>query len=260
MRRLTVVPARGGSTRLPGKNLQRLGDRTLVQLACDAAIDAGLNCNGNVTAISSDSSAIRLSHPCCIGIERPAEISGASADIAAAVRHALLDIEDHIGCSCDEVLTLQPTLPVRPPDLIPQMLRAKERYGSRSALTVMPCVPWTWRIDANLTRAANEWHPGPYPRSQDVGYSWAQEINCVTIADRDVVVAGRRWDLPLLLCELPPWAWIDIDTAEDLAEAREWWPIVGHRHLGQLTTHLVTRIDQLVIEPAAAALPLVAGG
>lgn len=231
--RLAVIPARAGSTRIPGKNWKMLGGADLVGHAHNAAKAAGVQ----TVAMSTDASFVYGMDI----VERPAELCAPTADIKDAVRHALIEMEDRTCLRFDEVLTLQPTLPIRPLGLIRKMLGVKQLAGARSALTVMPCVPWMWRVEGD--RATNDWHPGPYPRSQDVRHGYFQEINSVTIADRDVVLAGKRWDLPLLLCELPRWAYIDIDWPEDLEEARAIWPFVKDRPIGELKTHLITEIN-----------------
>jgi hypothetical protein len=55
---------------------------------------------------------------------------------------------------------------------------------------------------------------------------------------------GGRWDLPLVIAELPAWAAaLDIDTPADLEQARVLWPTVepilatwcpSIHHIGQL--------------------------
>ena len=55
MRVLGIVPARGGSRRMPGKNLAEVGGRTLVRRALDAAVASG---RLDPVVLSSDDAAI----------------------------------------------------------------------------------------------------------------------------------------------------------------------------------------------------------
>lgn len=237
---LAVIPARGGSKRIPGKNRLRLGGRTLVEIAAAAAIDADIS----DVVVSTD-------EPTIAGglamVKRPAALCGDTADIASATRHALESVEGATDRRFAYIVTLQPTIPLRPPGMIRAMIRAMKETGAVSALTVAPVAPWMWRIDHQAATAANEWSPGPYIRSQDIRHQWAQEINSVQIARRDVVLSGERWALPLLLAELPAWATIDIDTPADLAEARRLWPQLSEmmRDKVNLKTHLISRIDRI---------------
>jgi N-acylneuraminate cytidylyltransferase len=250
---LTVIPARAGSRRLSRKNHAKLGGVSLVNLALDAAEFAGLTNYPNVVRVSSnDDELAGLGH---YFLRRPEEISGDRSDIRDATKHALEAMELAYGWQFDLVVTLQPTLPVRPSGLIASMLERKEESGARSALSVVPAVPWMWRLRGG-SHAWNEWSPGEYVRSQDFDGAWLQEFNAVQISDRDVVLAGKRWELPLLLCEMPRWCAIDIDDAQDLEDAQMLWKAVVHRKLGRMRSHLVTNIGRTNHIP----LPLARGG
>lgn len=249
---LTVIPARAGSKRLIDKNLRKLCGVTLVELAMQSAIAAGLAEYPNVVRVCSDDGRMGP----IFGndwLRQPAEISTSNSDIALVAAHALSQLEASHGCRYDMVITLLPTIPVRPAGLIKSMLLAKSQSGARAALTAVPTVPWVWRVRGK--HAYNEWAPGPYVRSQDYEGASLQEINAVQIADRDVVLLEERWALPLALCEMPAWANIDIDNMEDLEEAQKDYPHVAHRRMPEMKMHLVESIGRASYVP----VPLVGG-
>ena len=239
---LTVIPARGGSRRLPDKNWAKLGGVSLVDLALDAAEYAGLCEYANVVRVCSDDRRLAEKHG-PLFLQEPAEIAGDHGDISQVAKYVLEAMECAYGWQFDIVVTLLPTVPVRPAGLIRMMLNEKRLQGARSALSVIPAVPWMWRVHGEC--AWNEWSPEPYIRSQDFEGAWLQEFNAVQISDRDVVLEGKRWDLPLLQCELPSWASIDIDDMEDLEAARMLWRAVSHRSISKLETHLVRKIGRI---------------
>ena len=74
MRVLGVIPARGGSTRAPRKNLARLGGRTLVRRALETALAAGCF---EMVALSSDDDEILAEAEGLdvVALRRPPEIS-----------------------------------------------------------------------------------------------------------------------------------------------------------------------------------------
>lgn len=239
---LAVIPARSGSTRLKDKNLQCLGRHTLVDWAVQAARES--RCDRIL--VSSDDPGIAQGHE---WIERPADICGPDADIAAAAQDALLQAERGGHVRYDWIVTLQPTVPCRPVGMLDRMLDALVVEDALGAVTAIPAVPWMWRC-RNDGSAANEWWPGAYPRSQDfeLGGRWLAEINCISIARRDVVLAGRRWGLPLLLCALPIWANVDIDDRHDLEDARRRWPALEawmREPIATLDYQRIDRIDRL---------------
>ena len=239
-RTIAIIPARGGSSRIKRKNARRLGTLTLVQHAARAALHEGLD----AIVVSTDDPAIAC------GLEyvrQPDELSGPDCDISAAVRWALIEAEKKYGDRFDDVITLQPSILCRPRGFIAAMLDEKDRRGAVAALTVVPTVPWLWAIDGPVAR--NGWSPGAYPRSQAFEKSGklnVQEINAVQIADRNVVLASMRWTPPLLLCELPTWASVDIDYPEDLELARKMWPMLQKlmdEPVNEIKTHLITMIN-----------------
>ncbi len=235
---LAVIPARSGSTRLVDKNLRKLGGDTLVQLAVNAARDG--SCDRVVVSTNRPEMAGD-----CEWVLRPDEISGPTADISQALQHAL-SVCESTGTHYEWIITLQPTLPCRPAGMIDRMLQAVIDEKAMSAITAAPVVPWMWRCSHNNT-AANEWHPGPYPRSQDFEKQgqWMAEINCITITHHSVIRGARRWALPLLLCALPEWANVDIDNEHDLADAQHRWPALSEWMSTRLTNLDYQRIDEI---------------
>lgn len=112
---LTVIPARGGSKGLPGKNVMPLGGLPLIgHPARLAQGHAGL---GDVI-LSTDDGAIAETGR-ALGIDvpflRPAELATDGASSVAMARHALASMEERTGARYDALLLLQPTCPFTTP-------------------------------------------------------------------------------------------------------------------------------------------------
>lgn len=210
---LCVIPARSGSERVPGKNLEKLDGKSLVSLANMEAVNAGIFSD---IVVSSDCKSMADGLQ---WVDRPKDISGPNADIADAVKHALLYCEKKNNIQYDYVVTLQPTIPLRSATVIKNLWERVIANKCRGGLTGVEIVPWIWNADKGA--AENGWYPGPYPRSQSFGNKkfW-QEINCVQVCDRATSLGGKRWGLPLAIELLPSFATLDIDTWEDLQLAR----------------------------------------
>lgn len=90
---VAVIPARGGSKGVPGKNVRRVGGRALVARAVDAALACGIDS----VWVSTDNDAIaQVAHAAGAGvIERPADIAGDTASSESALLHALDELADH---------------------------------------------------------------------------------------------------------------------------------------------------------------------
>ena len=110
---LAVVPARGGSTGIPLKNLRTVGGRSLVALAGDVArsvpeIDRSVVSTDH-DAIAAEAETAGLAAP----FRRPEALSGDRIGDFDVLHHALLAMEAVDGVTYDMVVMLQPTSPLR---------------------------------------------------------------------------------------------------------------------------------------------------
>lgn len=106
-----VVPARGGSTRVPGKNLRPLAGTPLLTYTLACARAAGLD---ERTIVSSDDPAV-LAAATAFGVRavaRPAEFATATSSTESVLLHAL-DVLEGEGERTEWVVTLPPTSPFR---------------------------------------------------------------------------------------------------------------------------------------------------
>ena len=103
-----IIPARGGSKGVPGKNLRQVDGQTLVARATKVAIESNVF---KRIHISTDSEEIQAEALRCGGsceFLRPAEISGDSLGTGSAILHSLEEFK-RIGERFDGVIELQPT-------------------------------------------------------------------------------------------------------------------------------------------------------
>ena len=129
---LAVVPARGGSKGVPGKNLKLVGGRSLTARAVEAGLGAGLP-----VLISTDDQAI---HDEAVkagaegGFLRPDYLATDEAKTIDVLIHAAELWQQRHNQMVDAVLTLQPTTPLREAsDVLKAVEIWKERVpGSRS--------------------------------------------------------------------------------------------------------------------------------
>lgn len=223
MNALAVIPARMGSARMPWKNrLEIEVGVSLAQHAVNCARGAGVFRHIVVSTDAPEDLPIDRAHVS----RRPVDLATGSADIAAVVRHEL-EIASRTHGRFDYVATLQPAVLARSPLIVRRLVEEVATRGAGGGLTMCPVHPWVWTERAG--RATAPWLPGPYPRSQDCGPMW-QEINAVQVARADAVLDGKRWAPPLVILDLPTWAAaLDVDTPQDLAQARDLWPWARQR-------------------------------
>lgn len=138
MRTLGIIPARGGSRRLPGKNLLPLGGRPLIQWVLDAALAAK---RLNRVVVSSDSPEIlelaRQRDP-RLPLERPAELATDTSLAIEYVHHALKVLERENGeAPYEAIAILQPTSPLTRPEDIDATVQLLEQSDADAAVTAV---------------------------------------------------------------------------------------------------------------------------
>lgn len=106
---LAVIPARGGSKGLPGKNIKILGEKPLIAWT----IEASLGCNFiNKTIVSTDCdiiSEISKKYGADVPFKRPASLATDTATTVDVINHTIKYVDEYY----DVIIVLQPTSPFR---------------------------------------------------------------------------------------------------------------------------------------------------
>lgn len=129
---IAIIPARGGSKRLPGKNIKMLGALPLIAHSIQYAqrhsdiIDQ--------IYVSTDSLEIKTTSEQygALVIDRPAAISGDQEPTITTLQHVLSVLPQTI----ENVILLQPTNPLRPEGLLPEAFAKYTKGDHDSLLTV----------------------------------------------------------------------------------------------------------------------------
>lgn len=128
--RLALIPARGGSKRLPGKNTRMMAGRPMIAWTVDAALEAK---TFDRIVVSTDDEAIAEAARDA-GAEAPFLRPASLADDAASSVDVALHAFEELGTP-DILVLLQPTSPLREPDDIKRCLDIVEA-GAPAAVTV----------------------------------------------------------------------------------------------------------------------------
>ena len=109
---LAIIPARGGSKGIPGKNIKELAGRHLVAYTIDAALESKY-VNRVVVSTENDKIAdVALSLGAEI-VPRPMELAQDETKTAPVLLHVLEELEKNEGYNPDLVVLLQATCPLR---------------------------------------------------------------------------------------------------------------------------------------------------
>ena len=133
---LGVIPARGGSKGLPGKNLRKLGALSLIGQAIASAREAALLARFIVSTDSPEIAEEAKRHGAEVPFLRPAEFATDQAGMLPVLQHAVRWLESSAGVRPDLIVTLQPTSPFRTGVEIDATIRRVIETGSDSAQTL----------------------------------------------------------------------------------------------------------------------------
>lgn len=134
---LGIVPARGGSKRVAGKNRRVLGGRPLVVWVLDAVMAAR---EVDRVVLSSDDEAtleLGASYANALCLRRPAELSTDEAPAIGYVRHAVEELGSRGEAAFDAVAIVQPSSPFTRPEDIDAVVSLLEKSDADSAVSVM---------------------------------------------------------------------------------------------------------------------------
>lgn len=118
---IAYIPARGGSKRIPGKNVKPLGGHPLMAYTISAAIDAGIFRGVYVSTDSLEAMEVARDYGAKV-IIRPADISGDGATDYEWLSHAIGEVGDSHFFAL-----LRPTAPFRMAETIRRAWRTIEQ-------------------------------------------------------------------------------------------------------------------------------------
>jgi CMP-N,N'-diacetyllegionaminic acid synthase len=134
---LGIIPARGGSRRVPRKNVRPLGGKPLLCWAIEAA--AAARRLDRLVVSSNDPEVLDLARRFdpALPVLRPAELAGDRSPAIDYVRHALRCLDGSGEGPFDALVILQPTSPFTLPADIDATIDLLERSGADTAVSVM---------------------------------------------------------------------------------------------------------------------------
>jgi CMP-N,N'-diacetyllegionaminic acid synthase len=133
---LGVIPARGGSKSIPGKNIISFVGKPLICYTIEAALKSKYL--KRVIVSTDDSDIAKVAQDCGaeIPFSRPSNLSQDDTPSVSVVKHAVNTIEESQGCLFDFVVLLQPTSPLRDERYIDLAVEKMLETGADSVITV----------------------------------------------------------------------------------------------------------------------------
>lgn len=230
MRVLGLVPARGGSKGVPGKNIRPLGGRPLLAWTAAAARRAESLDRLVLSTDSEEIAAVGREHGLDVPFLRPPELARDDTPTLPVVIDALERLERR-GDRFDAVCLLQPTHPFRHPAEIDRAVELLARSGADAVVSVLPLPTrhhpaWAYfqAPDGSLRLALEGPEGAPPPRRQELLPAVHRE-GSLYLTRRDVVMErGSLYGDRLLGITLSDDPRVDIDTEDDFRAAERLAP------------------------------------
>lgn len=217
MKILALIPARGGSKRVPGKNIRLLGDKPLIVWSIDVAKNIPEICDILVSTDDPAIAAVCKKTGAYLPWLRPAELATDSASSVDVALHALDWYEREHG-AVDGLLLLQPTSPFRTKGTLREGIELFSRRGHKPVLGVSRTnvnPMWTFKMEHGHLVPFLKEH-GLQTRSQDLPPAFVVNgsfyLTAPTALQQSRSFIGPQ-TIPLLI-ESPEEA-LDIDTELD---------------------------------------------
>ena len=217
---VAIIPARGGSTRIPAKNLALLDQRPLVAHTIDAALTARLV--DAVYVSTNDAEIARVSrHHGARVVMRPDHLSTSEAPTEPALQHAVQEIERRQGERVELIVMLQPTSPLRGAGRIDEGVRLLRSGDWDAVVSVVPDVGYYFLGDIG---AGGELRVGYDPhnrlRTQDIPPRYRENGAVYVTTRRLLMERGCRMGGRMAALVMDEKESIDIDTPLELELCR----------------------------------------
>ena len=145
---LSIIPARGGSKRLPRKNVLDLCGKPLISWTIEAALNSKYL--DEVVVTSDDSEILGIANNMKVrSIKRPPHLASDTASTFDAVKHTIDNVDSY-----EYIVLLQPTSPLRNATHIDKAIELLARKGADAVISVSNIShnpAWSNTLDESLS-------------------------------------------------------------------------------------------------------------
>ncbi len=211
---LVLIPARGGSKRLPRKNVLPLLGKPMIAWSIEAGLKAGVSADVMVSTDDDEIAAVAKRYGAFVPGLRPKKLGKDKTSTQDVVRYTLDWYKKNQGKTFESIILLQPTSPLRTAEdvqLAVQLYRQKEA-SSVVSVSAAPCPPsWCHPVpdSLSLTHFANadKRQKGPFFRLNGAVYITKTSY----FLKHDAFLSKTRGYAYVM----PPERSVDVDTALD---------------------------------------------
>jgi pseudaminic acid cytidylyltransferase len=168
--RIAVIPARGGSKRIPRKNIRPFAGKPMIAYAIEAALRSGVCDEVIVSTDDMEIADVALTWGAKLPFMRPANLADDHTPTVRVIAHAIRALAER-GWQLEDVCCIYPAVPLLRPTDLQQALAVLRTPGSRPY--VFPVLPFPSPVQRALRRLPGGGSEPLYPehvgtRTQDL--------------------------------------------------------------------------------------------
>jgi len=217
--KIAVIPARGGSKRIPRKNIREFAGKPMIAYAIEAAKGCGSFDHIVVSTEDDEIAQIARQFGAEVPFIRPAELADDYAGTMPVIAHAIESCRT-IGWQADIVCCIYPVVPLIQIQDLHEALSLLEQGGAEYAF---PVTPFPSAIQRALRREKDGSMRSFYPefintRTQDLDPAY-YDTGQFYWGKAEAWLSGISPHLIGKGLVIPEWRVVDIDTLEDWTRA-----------------------------------------
>ena len=182
---LCIIPARGGSKRIPGKNIRDFRGMPIIAYSIQAALTSGLFEEVMVSTDSEEIAKVALAYGASVPFYRSAKSSDDFATTADVIAEVISEYHER-GKSFRNVCCCYATAPFVSPE---RLVEGLDMLRSSDVSVVLPVSEFSYPIFRSLKMAKNNL----------VSFTWSEYMN------------SRSQDLPQAFHDAGQWYWLKVD-------------------------------------------------
>lgn len=224
---IAIIPARGGSKRIPKKNIKDFHGKPLIAYSIETAIKSNLFNKVVVSTDDEEIAKIAIKYGASVPFFRPKELSDDFTGTGAVVNHALEYLKN-VGEDYDFVCTIYATAPFLDGKYL---IEGFEKLKNSNAKNAFSCTSMSFPIQRTFKITKNErcemfWPENFMKRSQDLeeAYQDAGQFYWTNLnMESNEIIFGKD-SIPIIL---PRYLVQDIDTVEDWMRAQYMYEVIN---------------------------------
>jgi pseudaminic acid cytidylyltransferase len=227
---VAIIPARGGSKRIPGKNIKSFAGKPIISYSIEAARDCGLFDRIIVSTDSEEIAAVATQRGAEAPFLRPAEIADDLTPTAPVLAHALNWLAQD-GASSDYACCIYPTAPFITAEYLRQGFEELTRNNVSSVISVTTFSFPIFRAFERSEKGNLEmiWPEHELTRSNDLPDAYHDAGQFYWLDTKIFLEEGKMYGRDARPVILPRYLVQDIDSPEDWETAERMFKALDAR-------------------------------